>query len=68
VSVQEIKEKLAGLPRKAQDEVVAFLFQLRHAEDAEYQEAIARRMGDRQRSHWVSPEDFEKRLDKKRSR
>ena len=40
MSVQEIKQKLATLPRKEQDEVIAFLFHLRHADDAEYRSNI----------------------------
>jgi hypothetical protein len=31
MSVKEIKEQLATLPRKEQDEVIAYLFHLRHA-------------------------------------
>ena len=65
VSVQEIKEKLATLPRKDQDEVIAFLFHLRHADDADYQAGLARRLQDKDLSHWLSPDDFERRLDKK---
>ena len=68
MSVQEIKEKLATLPRKGQDEVIAFLFHLRHADDAEYQSNITRRLQDRNPSHWLSPDAFESELDKKESR
>jgi len=68
VSVQEIKEKLATLPRKDQDDVIAFLFHLRHADDAEYQAGLARRLQDKDPSRWLSPDDFERRLDKKESR
>ena len=65
MSVQEIKEKLASLPRKDQDEVIAFLFHLRHADDAEYQADLARRLQGKDPSHWPSPDDFERRLEKK---
>jgi hypothetical protein len=67
VSVQEIKEKLASLPRKDQDEVIAFLFHLRHADDADYQSELARRLQDKDPSHWLSPDAFERRLDKQES-
>ena len=40
MSVQEIKERLAALPRKEQDEVIAFLFHLRHADDPQHQSNI----------------------------
>ncbi|MBI3656975.1 MAG: hypothetical protein HY232_11200 [Acidobacteria bacterium] len=65
MSVQEIKDKLAMLPRKEQDEVIAFLFQLRHTDDSDYQSSISRRLQDSERSHWLSPDEFERELDKK---
>ena len=68
VSVQEIKEQLAALPQRDQDEVVAYLFHLRHAQDVEFQREIARRTADRDPSHWLSPEDFERKLDAKETR
>ncbi len=67
MNVEEIKAELATLPRKQQDEVVAFLFQLRHADDSEYQADITRRLKDRDPSHWLSPDEFERKLDKKGS-
>ena len=63
--MQEIKEQLAILPRKEQDEVVAFLFHLRHRDDLDYQGGVTRRMQDKDSSHWLSPDDFERELDKK---
>ena len=65
MSVQEIKEQLATLPRKDQDEVVAFLFHLRHRDDPDYQNDVSRRISDKDSSHWLSPDDFEKELDEK---
>jgi hypothetical protein len=65
MSVAEIKEKLAALSRREQDEVVAFLFHLRHAGDAEYQSILAQRLEDRDRSHWLTPAQFERELDKR---
>lgn len=67
MNVQKIKAELATLTRKEQDEVIAFLFQLRHADDSEYQADVARRLKDRDPSHWLSPEEFERKLDKKGS-
>jgi len=65
MSVQEIKEKLSTLPRKEQDEVIAFLFHLRHRDDPEFQNEVTRRMNDKESSHWLSPDDFERELDKR---
>ena len=68
MSVQEIKDTLATLPRKEQDEVIAFLFHLRHAEEAEYTGTVARRTRDTVPSHWLSPDEFEQQLDGKATR
>jgi hypothetical protein len=65
MSVQEIKQKLVTLSRREQDEVVAFLFHLRHADNTEYQNTLAHRLEDKDRSHWLSPDHFERELDKK---
>ncbi len=68
MSVREIKEKLATLPRNEQDEVIAFLFQLRHLGENEYQSDVARRLKDKEPSHWLSPDEFERALNEKESR
>ena len=66
MSVQEIKDILVALPRKEQDEVVAFLFHLRHQDDPDYQCDVARRLDDKDPSHWLSPEEFERKTRQKR--
>lgn len=65
---QEIKDKLAAMPRKERDEVVAFLFRLRQAEEGDYAVSVARRLQDKESAHWLSPEEFEQRLDGKPAR
>jgi hypothetical protein len=53
MSVQELKEQLAALPRNEQDEVIAYLFHLRHADDSEYAREISGRLNDKDASHEV---------------
>lgn len=65
MSVKELKDKLAMMPRSEQDEVIAFLFQLRQAEDVDYQAELSRRLEDRDPSHWLTPDDFEREMDKR---
>lgn len=65
MSVREIKDQLAALSRREQDEVVAFLFHLRHAEDADYQDSLTRRLEDKESGHWPTPDQFERELEKK---
>jgi hypothetical protein len=68
MSVQELKEKLATLPREEQNEVIAYLFHLRRGIDREYASQIARRLEDKDPSHWLSPDEFERELDKRNAR
>ena len=63
MSVQEIKDSLAALPRGELDEVTAFLFQLRRRGPSEYQANVSRRLSDTDPSHWLSPDEFERALD-----
>ncbi len=63
MSVQEIKDTLATLPRKEQDEVIAFLFHLRHLKEGDYEGSVAHRFQDAEPTHWLSPDEFEHRLD-----
>jgi len=62
MSVQELKKELSALSEQERAEVSAFLFHLRHAADPDYQAALQRRMDDKDPSHWLTPEEFEKRL------
>lgn len=62
VSVEEIKRSIASLSPAEQQELTAFLFHLRHANDAAYQQQIESRLSDRDPSHWLTPEEFENRL------
>lgn len=65
MSVEQIKTSLAALSPKEQREVSAFLFQLRHASDPDYRQRVETRLSDKQPSHWLTPEEFERRLDAK---
>jgi hypothetical protein len=63
MSVEEIKQTIAALSLAEQREISAFLFHLRHKADGEYQEQVDARLSDRDPSHWLTLDDFEKRLD-----
>jgi hypothetical protein len=65
MSVHEIKQQLAILPRQELDEVVAYLFHLRHQSDPEYASEMDRRLGDANPENWLSIEEFEAALDQK---
>ena len=63
MSVEQIKNSLASLSPAEQGEVSAFLFHLRHASDPEYQSRVEARLSDPDPAHWLTPEEFERRLD-----
>jgi hypothetical protein len=63
MSVEEIKSGIAALTADEQREVSAFLFHLRRSADTEYQARVEARLQDRDPAHWLTPEEFERRLD-----
>ena len=63
MSVQELKEAVMTLSVGEQNELGALLFHLRHRGEPAYQAAVESRLSDKDSSHWLSPEEFEKRLD-----
>jgi hypothetical protein len=65
MSVEEIKLSIAALSPREQREVSAFLFHLRHVSDEGYQTRIGSRLADRDPANWVTPEEFERRLDER---
>lgn len=46
-----------------QNEVTAFLFHLRHVADPDYQQRVSSGLRDSDRTHWLTPEEFERRFD-----
>ena len=65
MSVQEVKDGLAMLSQPQQDEVIAYVLLQREMEDPSFQADLARRMDDKDPSHWLTLEQFERELDKK---
>ena len=65
MSVMDLKKELVALSTAEQAEVAAFLFQLRRKGDTDYQATIRRRLDDKDPSHWLTPEEFESRLNQK---
>lgn len=63
MNLEQIKHGTATLSPGEQSEVTAFLFHLRHSADSEYQKRVESRLSDRDTSHWLTPEEFERRLD-----
>ena len=59
MSVVDLKREIAALEPVAQDELSAFLFQLKLRGDPEHAREMARRRDDRRPESWVRLEDLE---------
>jgi hypothetical protein len=62
MTVMELKREIAALEPMAQDELMAFLAQLRLKRDPELIRELTRRRDDRRPESWVRLEDFEAEL------
>ena len=65
MSVEEIKKSLSELSAAERSEVTAFLFHLRHINDPAYQARVDSVIADKTPGNWLTPEEFEKRLDER---
>lgn len=64
MSIEQLKKEVAALSSKEQADLIAFALQLRYGEDEAYQKEINDRLNDAEKSHWLTPEEFERRLDR----
>lgn len=58
-----IKREISTLTDSELNEVTAFVFHLRHRHDPEYQRTVDARVNDPDKSQWLTPDEFERRLD-----
>jgi hypothetical protein len=64
MSFEQIKRAVALLDERQQTELIAYTLQLRYAQDPGHQQEVANRLNDADKSHWLTPDEFERRLDK----
>ena len=62
MSIDAIKQELAGLDDDKRHHIMAFLIAIEDRKNPEYMAAMARKMDDKDPSHWLTLEEFEKRL------
>jgi hypothetical protein len=63
MSFEQLKHEVARLNSDEQAMLISYALQLRHEHDAEYRREVTERLNDRDKSHWLTPEEFERRLD-----
>jgi asparagine synthetase B (glutamine-hydrolysing) len=64
MSFEQLKHEVALLDDRRQAELISYTLQLRYAHDASYRREVAGRLNDADKSHWLTPDEFEQRLDK----
>lgn len=62
MTVMDLKREIAALEPVAQDELTAFLVQLKLQRDPEHSREMSRRRDDRRPESWVRLEDFEEQI------
>ena len=63
MSFEQLKRAVALLDERQQAELISYTLQLRYAHDAAYHREITDRLNDGDKSHWLTPDEFERRLD-----
>jgi len=64
MSVEQIKREITVLTDSELNEVTAFLFHLRHRNDPDFQQTVETRSNDHDKSNWLTPEEFERKLER----
>jgi len=62
MSIEAIKQELAELDDDKRHHIMAFLIAIEDKRNTEYMAALARKIDDNDPSHWVTLEEFDRRL------
>ena len=62
MSIEAIKQELASLDDEERHHIMAFLIAIEDGKDSGYMAAMARKIDDKDPSHWVTLEEFEKKF------
>ena len=63
MNVEDLKREAAALSPEKQRELAAYLVHLRNTRDPSYDDIMRQRMEEKDRSRWLTPDEFERRLD-----
>ena len=62
MSFEQLKLEVARLNEKEQSELISYTLQLRYAHDDAHRREVADRLNDSDKSHWLTPDEYERRL------
>lgn len=62
MSFEQLKREVALLSEQEQAELISYTLQLRHAHDPNYRREVTDRLNDGDKTHWLTPDEFDRRL------
>ena len=62
MSIETLKNELAGLDSAKRSHIVAYLVSLQDQQDSSYRASLASKIDDRNPENWVSIEEMDRRL------
>ena len=62
MSFEQIKREVALLDEQQQADLISYTLQLRYSNDAGYCREVTDRLKDTDKSHWLTADEFEQRL------
>jgi hypothetical protein len=62
MSFEQLKREVTTLSDREQADLIRFTLQLRHEHDADYRREVTDRLNDTDKSRWLTPDEFERRL------
>lgn len=65
MSIEVLKQELAGLPLADRSQIMAFLLALQDSQDDTYRSTLARKIDDQNAARWISLDEFDRRLSPK---
>ena len=63
MSFEQLKREVALLSTEEQAQLISYALQLRYASDESYLREVTQRLNDTDKSHWLTPEEFKRRMD-----
>jgi len=64
MSLEQLKREVASLTSLEQADLISYTLKLRYDNDVTYHQEVNDRLNDLDKSHWLTPEEFERRLNK----
>jgi hypothetical protein len=61
--LDQLKREVVSLSSQQQAELISYTLHLRYAGDPDYRREVTDRLNDSDKSHWLSPAEFKRRLD-----